>query len=59
MTIPAMLRAPHVFTMVPLALKREILTHMMAIQEPTTDLPATILYATPSTLYVDRNSCPK
>jgi glucosamine-6-phosphate deaminase len=58
MTIPAMLRAPHVFTMVPLALKREILTRMMAIQEPTTNLPATILYETPSTLYLDRNSCP-
>jgi glucosamine-6-phosphate deaminase len=59
MTIPAMLAARHVFTMVPLALKREILTRLIAIREPTTDLPATILYRTPGVLYVDRNSCPK
>lgn len=59
MTIPAMLAARHVFTMVPLALKREILTRLIALPEPTTDLPATILYRTPGTLYVDRNSCPE
>jgi glucosamine-6-phosphate deaminase len=58
MTIPAMLAAPHRFTMVPLALKRDILTRMMAIAGPTTDLPATILHSTPGRLYIDRNSCP-
>jgi 6-phosphogluconolactonase/glucosamine-6-phosphate isomerase/deaminase len=59
MTIPAMLAARHVFTMVPLALKREILTRLIAIREPATDLPATILYRTPGVLYLDRNSCPE
>jgi glucosamine-6-phosphate deaminase len=58
MTIPALLAAPHRFTMAPLALKREILTRMMAIAEPTADLPATILHRYPGVLYVDRNSCP-
>lgn len=59
MTIPAMLAARHVFTMVPLALKREILTRLIAIREPSAELPATILYRTPGVLYVDRNSCPE
>jgi glucosamine-6-phosphate deaminase len=59
MTIPALLAAANVFTMVPLALKREILTRMMAISEPTTELPATILHRTPGELYVDRDSCPR
>jgi glucosamine-6-phosphate deaminase len=58
MTIPALLAAPRRFTMVPLALKREILTRMMVIAEPTTELPATILHRYAGTLYVDRNSCP-
>ncbi|MEX2301980.1 MAG: 6-phosphogluconolactonase [Bryobacterales bacterium] len=59
MTIPALLSAADVFTMVPLALKREILTRMVAISEPTSELPATILHRTPGALYVDRNSCPR
>ena len=59
MTIPAMLAAHHVFTIVPLALKREILTRLIGIREPTVDLPASILYRTPGVLYVDRNSCPE
>lgn len=59
MTIPAMLAARHVFTIVPLALKRPIITRLIATREPTTDLPATILYRTPGVLYVDRNSCPE
>jgi glucosamine-6-phosphate deaminase len=58
MTIPALLAARHVFTMTPLALKREILTRMVAITHPTAALPATILYQTPGVLFVDRNSCP-
>lgn len=59
MTIPAMLASRHVFTMVPLALKREILTRLIATQEPTPKLPATILRGAPGVLYVDRNSCPE
>jgi glucosamine-6-phosphate deaminase len=58
MTIPALLAARYVFTMAPLALKREILTRMSAFDAPTTDLPATILYRSRGELYVDRNSCP-
>jgi glucosamine-6-phosphate deaminase len=59
MTIPAMLAAAHVFTMVPLTLKREILTRMIAHARPTADLPATILHRYAGELYVDRNSCPR
>ena len=59
MTIPALLRARHVFTMVPLALKREILTRLMQYTEPSPELPATILLRTPSVLYLDRDSCPE
>jgi hypothetical protein len=53
-----MLAAAQRFTIVPLGLKREILTRMAAITEPTTDLPATILLRTPGLLFLDRNSCP-
>jgi len=58
MTIPAMLTAPHVFTIVPLALKRLILTRLLATPEPTEDLPASILSRVEGTLFLDRNSCP-
>ncbi len=58
MTIPAMLAATHRFTMVPLGLKRSILSRMAACDGPTTELPATILHCTPGLLFVDRNSCP-
>jgi glucosamine-6-phosphate deaminase len=40
MTTPAMLAARHVFTMVPLALKREILTRLIAIREMLIGLSA-------------------
>jgi glucosamine-6-phosphate deaminase len=59
MTIPALLAAAHVFTMVPLGLKRDILTRLLAHAAPTSDLPATILSRYPGELYVDRNSCPR
>jgi glucosamine-6-phosphate deaminase len=58
MTIPAMLSAPHVFTTVPLALKRDIVTLLLATPEPTEELPASILSAVQGTLFLDRNSCP-
>src|SRR5688572_5312120 len=58
MTLPAMLSARHIFTMVPLALKRDILTRLLAAQEPTPELPASILGECEGTLFVDRNSLP-
>ena len=58
MTIPAMLSASHVFTIVPLALKRAIVTRLLATPEPTEDLPASILSTVKGTLFLDRNSCP-
>jgi glucosamine-6-phosphate deaminase len=58
MTVPAMLSAPHVFTIVPLALKRQIVTRLLATPEPTEDLPASILSRVESMLFLDRNSCP-
>ncbi len=58
MTIPAMLSAQHVYTMVPLGLKREILTRLFNTSEPTVLLPASVLRVTESTMFVDRDSCP-
>ena len=58
MTIPAMLSASHVFTIVPLALKRAIVTRLLATPKPTEDLPASILSTIEGTLFLDRNSCP-
>jgi glucosamine-6-phosphate deaminase len=58
MTIPALLSAKNVYTMVPLGLKRDILTRLFETQEPTTSLPASILSVNKGTLFVDRNSCP-
>ena len=59
MTIPAMLTARYVYTMVPLGLKRPILEKLFALNTPTTELPATILLENDGTLYIDRNSCPQ
>ena len=58
MTIPAMLSASHVFTIVPLALKRAIVTRLLATSEPTENLPASILSTVEGVLFLDRNSCP-
>jgi glucosamine-6-phosphate deaminase len=58
MTIPAMLTAKHVFTIVPLALKRDIVTRLLATSEPTEELPASILSTVEGLLFLDRNSCP-
>lgn len=58
MTIPALLAARYIFTMVPLALKRDILTKLFQTTTPTASLPASILSTVASTLFVDRNSHP-
>ena len=58
MTIPAMLKAPHVYTMVPLALKKPILTRLLQTAEPSTELPASIISTVAGLLFVDRDSCP-
>jgi len=58
MTIPALLSASHVFTIVPLALKRDIVTRLLATPEPNENLPASILSTVEGTLFLDRNSCP-
>lgn len=58
MTIPGMFSAPHIYTMVPLGLKREIIARVLATATPTTELPASILSSVESVLFLDRNSCP-
>ncbi len=58
MTIPALLSARQIYTMVPLALKRPILERPFALSAPTTELPASILLDVESNLYIDRDSCP-
>jgi len=58
MTIPALLSAKNIYTMVPLGLKRDILTKLFETQQPTISLPASILTTNVGTLFVDRNSCP-
>lgn len=59
MTIPALLSARHVYTMVPLGLKRPVLERLFALDTPTVALPASILLNTAGTLYIDRDSCPQ
>lgn len=59
MTIPAILSAAHIYTMVPLGLKRPILEKLFALNAPTTALPASVLLEVDSRLYVDRDSCPQ
>jgi 6-phosphogluconolactonase/glucosamine-6-phosphate isomerase/deaminase len=58
MTIPALFQAQSAYTMVPLGLKRNILTKLFQTQEPTVALPASILKTVDGTLFVDRDSCP-
>ena len=58
MTIPAMLAAKHVFSMVPLGLKKEIITRLLDTPEPDENLPASILSTVESKLFLDRDSCP-
>jgi glucosamine-6-phosphate deaminase len=43
MTIPLLVSARHIFTMVPLGLKRPILERLFALDAPTVALPASIL----------------
>lgn len=59
MTIPALMSAEHIFTIVPLLLKRPILERLFALREPTVALPASILLGVKGTLFIDRNSCPE
>jgi glucosamine-6-phosphate deaminase len=58
MTIPALMSAQRLFAVVPLALKRPILSRLFSTRMPTPDLPASILFARAGTLYVDTDSCP-
>jgi glucosamine-6-phosphate deaminase len=58
MTLPAMLSAANIYTIVPLPLKRPILTRVLSTPSPTTALPASILSTVRGNLYVDRDSCP-
>jgi glucosamine-6-phosphate deaminase len=58
MTIPALLSATFIYTMVPLALKRDILARLFSTTLPTVSLPASILRTVEGTLFIDRNSCP-
>ena len=59
MTIPAMLSAENIYTMVPLGCKRPILEKLFAVNAPTTELPASVLLEVDGTIYIDRHSCPQ
>jgi len=58
MTIPLLVSARHIFTMVPLGLKRPILERLFALKSPSDELPASILSQCDGTLYLDRDSSP-
>lgn len=58
MTLPALLSARRIFTMVPYAAKKSVLTRVLGAPVPTTSLPASILRWHEGTLFVDRDSCP-
>lgn len=59
MTIPVLLSAKNIYTMVPFSIKRPILEKLFALNTPTSELPASVLLQSASTLYIDRNSCPR
>ncbi len=59
MTIPAILSAEYCYTMVPLKLKKEILTKLSNTDMATEALPASILLTINGVLWVDRDSCPE
>ncbi len=58
LTLPAMMSGKRIISMVPLALKRDIITRLFACQRADESFPASILFKTPSMLYLDRDSCP-
>ncbi len=58
MTIPLLVSAKNIYTMVPLGLKRPILEKLLAQKSPTVSLPASVLLDLEGTLYLDRDSCP-
>lgn len=58
MTIPALMSARHKFTIVPLAIKRPIMTRVLATPQPDESIPATIISAHAGRLYLDRDSLP-
>ncbi len=59
MTIPALMSAKNIYTLVPLGLKRPILERLFVLDAPTEALPASVLLHSEGTLYLDRNSCPE
>ena len=59
MTIPLLVSARHIFTMVPLGLKRPILERLLALNTPSVALPASILLECAGNLYVNGDSCPR
>lgn len=58
MTIPALMSARWKFTIVPLAVKRPIMTRVLATPQPDEAIPASIIAAHEGVLYIDRESCP-
>ncbi|NRA37336.1 MAG: glucosamine-6-phosphate deaminase, partial [Planctomycetes bacterium] len=58
MTIPALMSAKCILTIVPLELKRSIITDVLNHDTATEELPATIIRNYPGTLFLDRDSCP-
>ena len=57
-TIPAILSAARIFTMVPYAIKKPILTRLAATTAPTESLPASIILTNEGRLFIDWDSCP-
>ncbi|MEN8139283.1 MAG: 6-phosphogluconolactonase [Bacteroidota bacterium] len=58
MTTTAMQSANNVYTMVPLENKQSVLKRLFQIDEPTNELPASILLKIEGNLYLDKDSCP-
>lgn len=59
MTLPALFSARHLFTIVPYAAKRPIITRLLGVRQPTPTLPASLLRVVRGTLYLDNASCPR
>ena len=53
LTIPAIIGVEHLFHVVPLAIKRDILGRVLATKEPDEHLPSSILSSVPGKIYVE------
>ena len=58
MTLPALMSAEYIYTIVPLPSKKDILRRLFSQDAATEKLPASILREYAGTMFIDKDSCP-